>query len=539
MYKKALWILIGASTLIRLLLAATFELGNDEVYYRLFAMYPDWSHFDHPPMVGWVIWLTSLGMAFTGELAFRLSAVIFGAVNTWLIFRIGVAVKNERTGWVAALLYTASIYAFIISGTFIMPDAPLSFCWLMTLWLFTKMFDETNAFTGRNRAMLLSGLFIGLAFLSKYTALSLWGGLVGYILFFNRPCLKRPALWGAVAITALCMLPVFIWNLQNDFISFTYHYGRVNDFMRFRPDYLGVELAGEFLYNNPVNFIVSIIAVTAFFRKRSFIDRQWGRLLLWVSLPVIIGFWLIACFRSTLPHWSAPALVTLIPLAAAWIDEKYTSFRYFSGWNIAGLSLLVVGLSIACLQIKTGFLNLDEHPDGTELGKYDFSLDMYGWRQAGEGFAAIQQAAENSGAMPEGAPIISYRWFPAANLDYYVAEPNHTYVLALGELDRIHKFAWINNDRGGFYEGMDAWYLTSSFDFTDPQALFSDYFQTISEPQVIKIYRCGNHVLNFYVYQLKDMVRLPGKLSGIASNNPNRAEPLPLIAAYTAPCAYN
>lgn len=509
MYKKALWVLIGVSTLVRLLLAATFELGNDEVYYRLFALYPGWSHFDHPPMVGWVIWLSSLGMQLTSELAFRFSAICFGAINTWLIFRIGGTIKNERTGWIAALLYVASLYAFIICGTFIMPDAPQSFFWLLAIWAFVHVFDESRPSAGRNAWFLLAGLAVGLAFLSKYTALVLWAGAMIYIILYARCWLKRPALWAALALTLLCMLPVLCWNLQNEFISFTYHYGRVNDFMRFRADYLGAELAGEFLYNNPLNFIVTVMALVAFFRGRPFVERRWGRLLLWIALPMIGLFWAIACFRSTLPHWSGPAFVTLIPLAAAWLDEKYASRRFFNAWTTAALAVLAGGLSIACLQIKTGVLPLDAHPDGPELGKYDFSLDMYGWRQAGAQFGALQQAAEAAGEMPSGAPIVSFRWFPAANLDYYVAEPNHTYVLAIGALDRIHKFAWINRARGGFRQGMDAWFLTSSFDFQDPQELFGQYFEKIETPQVIRIYRCGRHVLNFYVYQLHHMVLLP------------------------------
>lgn len=47
-----LWSIIISSVLIRGFLAWYVELGNDEVYYWTYALYPDWSHFDHPPMVG-------------------------------------------------------------------------------------------------------------------------------------------------------------------------------------------------------------------------------------------------------------------------------------------------------------------------------------------------------------------------------------------------------------------------------------------------------------------------------------------------------
>ena len=59
--KILVWLLI-LSTLIRGFLAAYLEFGNDEVYYWTYALYPDYSHFDHPPMVGCVIQVFSLNL---------------------------------------------------------------------------------------------------------------------------------------------------------------------------------------------------------------------------------------------------------------------------------------------------------------------------------------------------------------------------------------------------------------------------------------------------------------------------------------------
>ncbi len=74
---RSLVILIVISTIIRLFLAGFIEFGNDEVYYWTYALYPDLSHFDHPPMVGWVIQLFSLNLFFQDEVFIRLGAVIF------------------------------------------------------------------------------------------------------------------------------------------------------------------------------------------------------------------------------------------------------------------------------------------------------------------------------------------------------------------------------------------------------------------------------------------------------------------------------
>ena len=57
--QKTLYILIFVTTIIRIIIASTLEFSVDEVYYWTYALYPDLSHFDHPPMVGFVIQLFS------------------------------------------------------------------------------------------------------------------------------------------------------------------------------------------------------------------------------------------------------------------------------------------------------------------------------------------------------------------------------------------------------------------------------------------------------------------------------------------------
>ena len=107
-HKNLAW-LIGISTLLRIVLAQSLEFGNDEVYYWTYALFPDWSHFDHPPMLGFFIQLFSLNLLFDSEMFIRLSSIFFAALNTLLFFQIGKEIKNEMAGWYAALLYNASI----------------------------------------------------------------------------------------------------------------------------------------------------------------------------------------------------------------------------------------------------------------------------------------------------------------------------------------------------------------------------------------------------------------------------------------------
>ena len=71
------------------------------------------------------------------------------------------------------------------------------------------------------RDWLWVGLWMGLGFLSKYTALF---QLLSWAVFFalyppGRRQLKRPGPYLALLINLLCSIPVLIWNSRNDWIT--------------------------------------------------------------------------------------------------------------------------------------------------------------------------------------------------------------------------------------------------------------------------------------------------------------------------------
>ena len=57
-----LGILLFIAFIIKAFAAYSLGLGNDEAYYIAYALYPAICHFDHPPMVGFLIQLTILRM---------------------------------------------------------------------------------------------------------------------------------------------------------------------------------------------------------------------------------------------------------------------------------------------------------------------------------------------------------------------------------------------------------------------------------------------------------------------------------------------
>ncbi len=500
---KPLHILLLASLLIRCLLAGWIELGNDEAYYWTFAMFPDWSHYDHPGMVGWVIQLFSLNLLFDSEFFLRLSSVIFMTVNTWVIYRLGKELKDEETGLVAALLYTGSIYAYVLTGVFILPDTPQNLFGFLAFWMFVRYLKRNH-----NGALLAAGLLTGLCMLSKYTGAFLWIGFLLYLLCFDRKQFKNPGLYLSLLLTACCSLPILIWNWRNDFISFRFQGGRVGLFGTLRFDTFLQELGGEIAYNNPVNYVLAILAVVAVFRHRLSLKKPLQRLILLTALPMIGVFLLFSLTRPTLPHWSGPAFNLLILLSAVWLTTQAPKTR--RRWMTASLGVLAVTLTFGVAEIKTGFLPLDHHTGPTMIGKDDITMDMFGWRQAAEKFAAFRSQEIAEGRMKEGDAIIGYQWFPTASIDYYLARPLHLKVLGYGPLERIHKYQWINKERGGFTKGADYWYLADSHYFIDPEQVYAYFnFKEIKLAGILPIERQGRIVRNVFVYECKGLVYGP------------------------------
>ncbi len=531
--------LLLISTALRLILGTVVELGNDEVYYITYALYPDLSHFDHPPMVGWFIQLFTLNLTFDAEGWIRLASIVSGTLNTFILYLIGTTLADRQTGWYAALLYNVSIYGFVITGIFIMPDSPQMLFWLLSILFIilaigdSKSTDDVNTHattpkydiqagstphTGiseKRRALyfLLAGMTTGLALLSKYTSIFIIVGTFFYIIA-HKEWFGKWYTYAAILIAVLCFLPVLYWNYQNDFISFTFHGDRVEVTDRlFRLDSFATELGGQILYNNPFNFGIIVAALISFFRKKPVFRDNRLQLLVYIALPLILIFLVISLFRSTLPHWSGPAYVTLIPLAALLL-------RHFTKCGRLGkvlpnalkwsLGFMVIFLTVALLQIFNGtFLNKGiDQKTGKRLGIKDITLDMYGWKQLGIGFSKLYHADLQTGMMDSTAVIISHRWFPAANIDYYVARDLDIKVQTMAPLERTHKYAWITGFRGGFHKGMDAYFISSSYDYQNPHHLYDDYF-TLDKADTIPIYRNKVLVEYYYIWRMRDLKKLP------------------------------
>ncbi len=512
--KKTIW-LIGIAVIVKLALSFLFELGNDEVYYYTYAVQPDWNHFDHPPMVGWMIQLSTLNLHWVSTLSMRLGSILAAAVSTWIVFQTGTLIHSERAGWIASLLYTFSIYTSIIAGLFIMPDSPqlLFFTWsiyLMAKWVVKPHLFKTMHWLGL-------GLLIGLATLSKVHGLYLWAGFGGFILFHQIKTLKQPLLYIAFVVTIGVVMPILYWNMEYDFITYKFHSKRVLH-SGIQLESFAQQIFGEFLYQNPLVYITCLIPLIRFkklnaiFQQHKVIQQQSAiilSLLLWLSLPLIGLFWGVSLFNPTLPHWTGPGFIALFLIAGVyWSQVSMPLFPGLIKLAMGFLGILLVGFVflVHVFPIQLG----SKTPEN--LGEYNPINDVTGWTQFSADFKALTERDSKMGVVQDKAPILVSKWFPAGHILFYTARPIQKQVIAIGALEEVHKFAWLNQDQPNLQIGQDAYFIQPSNLPFDPTISILPYFEKMGKTDTIQIQKRGLVLRVFYVYRFKNCQKIPAPI---------------------------
>ena len=166
-----------AVLLLRLLLAAWIPVTSDEAYFFLWGNNPDYGFYDHTPMVGW--WLTAFLSISDALWWLRLPAVVLPVVIAWGIYRL-LKFRFPQVSVIAALAFLLAPVNII--NVLITTDTPLiAFSFLSVLFFYRAMHG-----TFHYRDVILSGLFLGLAFFSKYFAVILGISYTLYIISLQR-----------------------------------------------------------------------------------------------------------------------------------------------------------------------------------------------------------------------------------------------------------------------------------------------------------------------------------------------------------------
>lgn len=514
---KQLYFFLFIVAIVKIVFSFFLELGNDESYYYTYAIQSQLNYFDHPPMVGILMRLTTFNLSFINDTTLRLGAIIACFISSVFIFKIGKLLYNETVGWYATLIYNFSVYTTFIAGFFILPDSPQMPFWCASLYIMCNIIyanKEKNILQ-----WILLGALIGLATLSKIHALYLWAGFGLFILFYRTKWLLNWRLYIGFMVTLIFLLPILIWNIQNDFITYRFHSQRVTN-TQIHFDSLLREITGEALYQNPIVFVLIIVSLVGIASSKTKVKSEQLTIqnlrfktydsklpfLFFLSLPMIFLFWFISLRNDIFPHWSGPAYIPLFIIAAVYLSNK-TQKKIP---NIIKASAALICIAFVAITLLANFapFNLGSQ-DKESYGEYCPTLDISGWKNFSYEFDKVVKQDLSTNKMKTNASIIVNKWFPACQLELYTSRKTNLPIVAIGDLENVHQFAWLNEVRKPLKLNDDAYCIVPSNVPLNVVDEYSKYFALIENPDTIAQNRGGKAVRFFYIYRLKNCKNVP------------------------------
>jgi hypothetical protein len=409
--QRALVVLIAVSAMIRLCAGGMLGLGNDEAYHFLYAIHPDLSYYDHPPMLAWV---EMAGLAIAGSpfssLALRSGFILLFAASTWLVWRIANRWYGPWAGFNAALALNLTGYYGLAASTFALPDGPLLFFWLLTI----DRLDLALKEPARTGPWVTVGLAWGGAMLSKYHAIFLPAGTLLYLVLHPpaRRWLLRPGPYLAIGLGLLVFSPVLYWNAQHAWASFLFQGGRAVGSLLPRPDYLAMAILAQAGYLFPWIWISLIALLWKRFWNWKRLARDHERLALCLAAVPLGVFTAVACFRPVLPHWGLIGLVSLFPmLGLSW--QQFLIRRPVAGsrWLAAAAVFSVIFLGLTILEHHTGCFQRRGDRGWSPIDtRTDPTADLYGWDE-------VARRLEQLGVLDDPNRFLFTRvWYQSAQL---------------------------------------------------------------------------------------------------------------------------
>ena len=392
----------------------TIELSEDEAYQWVWSKHLALSYYSKPLLIAWTQFL---GTTLWGDTAFgvRFFSPLIAAVLSLVLLRYLAREVSARAGfWLVMILGATPLLAV---GATLMTIDPLS----VLFWTLAMIAGWRAVQSDSTRSWLAVGLWMGLGFLSKYTALF---QLLCWAVFFAasplaRRQLRRPGPYFALVILALCTIPVLIWNQQHNWITVTHvaSNGGLNQpwrpTLRFVWDFFGA----EFGLLNPIFFVAMIWAGIAFWRRKP--RNELALFAFCMGAPVFLFYAAYTLRWRVLPNWIAPSILPLFLVMAIYWDERWragdafvrTLLRRFLATGLVLGYLVVVLLHNTDLIPKLTSVSLPNESDPLRR--------VRGWRDT----AQIVGAARTN-LLAEGRPvfIIGDHYGITGELSFYLPE---------------------------------------------------------------------------------------------------------------------
>ncbi len=286
-------IAIIVSLLIRVAVAYWLPLTGDEAYFVTWGKNLDYGYYDHPPMVGWFL---SFMLLFSDAVVWlRLPGILMFTFMGIAIYRLLKTTDEQKAVLAAAIFLFAPLN---LLSVLITTDTPLIlFSFISAIYFYQAQQDDNF------KKYLLAGLFLGLAFYSKFFAGLLGVAYLFYVVFFIRTQRGFKPYTG-ILLVLLGVSPFIIlnlvWNYNNCWNNYLFNLLNRTSDAQFSLSTLGIYLAIlAYLITPPViwyGFKLPKIKYTQFLKQRL------GVFLGLFAIPLVL-FLFLSLFKKIGLHW--------------------------------------------------------------------------------------------------------------------------------------------------------------------------------------------------------------------------------------------
>ncbi|MCL2485804.1 MAG: glycosyltransferase family 39 protein [Endomicrobia bacterium] len=499
-YKLWFWVVNGVTALLRLSFIGRIGLTVDEAHYWVYTKFLDISYFDHPPIIAYVIKISTL---IFGDTAFavRFPAVFIFFFTSWLFFICVKKLYNERTAFVGVVLLNVLPVFSFLGAVISIPDSPLALFWILALLLFILIIE-----TNDKKYWYFLGIITGLAMLSKYNAFIIPVSVTLFLILSpkHRFWFKEKEPYLGLLISVVMFTPVILWNIANDWASFGFQmqHGLGSSLPKFNFTTFYQCLGAQAGYISPPIFLV-FVASAYLCVKEAFVKKDRTALLIaCFSLPTLIFFNFVATFNEILPHWPAMGYLVL-SIYVSHITLKYANIKWFRIYNIAAWTFTVLVIILAYMHIMYKVIPVEKFLPKEQVEKIrhgipeaeriDITNDVFGWEDLGNEIRRRLAAYPHK----EKPFILTHKSYLASQIAFAVPE-----IRVFCFSDRADAYdIWQRSLRQ--LRGRNALFISSDFFHFDPTR-YGTAFASYSEPEAFPIYRNGKKIKNFFFTECKN-----------------------------------
>ena len=254
----------------------------------------------------------------------KLADFTITSITILSFYKLAALFLSRHRLYRSLILFASTIFISVLSFNST-PDVPLLLFWTLTIiFLYKAIFEEKKWY------WVLAGICMGLAFNSKYTALLLQIGVLGFLIFSSkyRRLLISPWLWLGIMISIAVTFPVWWWNYQNEFASFAFQSSeRTNSISKFeiKPLLFFGTIGHHLILLLPILFSVFVVFSFKHIKKiltKFKLPTEKTLFLLAFFIPTFISFFIISPVYWVKLNWMMPSYITGTIIAGMYISKK-------------------------------------------------------------------------------------------------------------------------------------------------------------------------------------------------------------------------